>query len=406
MIRNYLFISKNFTGGGLETRIREQIAVFKKHDIRCYLITSKYNHKFDNLFDGVYLDIDFYLEEKCIKTRLKLMVEKIIQYCKINKIDFIDCHPFDSLLPSVIAANRMGLPISYTIHGKASLYYPNNNQEKIKLLNDISILYGVDLINIVAESLNDNLYDYNKINLLENGIIICDKNKYIFPFSRKWALVSRLDKQKAEIIINSLEYLDNEIFDEIEIIGDGEFTEELNEILSESNYSTKIKVVGWVDDVKKYLLNNCFDGVIGMGRAVLEAMSLNIPSIMLGYGGIAGLINKNNYDLFSNFNFTYYSRISKRDFIEELNALYKSPESYELRKLVKKYNNSLILWEKYLEKIDTIKPLPKKKIDNMIKVLMSIDSISELELFNAIFKNDLEARLKYTSYMNRRQNNT
>lgn len=398
-IKNYLIISENFVGGGLETRICEQIHIFRIRGIRCFLIAKNYNEYYDNMFEDVYTDISFNFTDINALVTLNETINKITKYCENKEIDFIDCHPFNCLLPSVISASRLNIPISYTIHGKASLFYTNKEQPKIKLLNDFCLLFGVDKLVVVCDYLKQEIADCIETDVVANSIGL-NKMSNAFLNTRKWAIISRLDMPKSKLVIDSLSCLMDSHIEHIDIIGDGCCSNNvINEIKSDK-YKSKVKYIGWVDDILNYLMNHDYDGVIGMGRVVLEAMSLDMPCILLGYGGLAGAIDKDKYSLFSKFNFTYYSNSKKECILKEITDIYNNPNRYKLKEMVNKNNNSSTIWQEYLLSVNNIQRNNKTEIKRVSNLIDSnlIEKLNIKEILEYILCDDVLARYNYVNY--------
>ena len=53
IMKNMLFVADGFTGGGLETRVIEQIKILKKKRVRFYLLCSKFNPEYKKYFTEV-----------------------------------------------------------------------------------------------------------------------------------------------------------------------------------------------------------------------------------------------------------------------------------------------------------------------------------------------------------------
>lgn len=116
-MKRVLFVSDSFTGGGLETRILEQVAEYQKHGVKCLLAYHVATKELMRRFDGYY-----YLPETTtnLETVSACMAE-IKAICEKEQIDFIDCQPLYGFVPAALAAAELNIPITYTIHGMYSL---------------------------------------------------------------------------------------------------------------------------------------------------------------------------------------------------------------------------------------------------------------------------------------------
>lgn len=402
-MNNVLFVSDAFTNGGLETRLEEQVLFYKKCNIDSSLICGSFNEGYSYLFKDKITGIKF-CPDAFDHISVLLEQAKIIEdFCWKNNIDFIDCHPFWGATASIIAANRLGIPISLTQHGKPSFNFINKGDSAMKAIYRIAYIYGLDYVFVVSEMLKKEVpfQKRSRTYLARNGINISKIPKReggIFKNCGTWAIVSRIDEIKGELILDYIpKLLKTNKVKKLVLIGDGNYIDKIKSYTIKNKLDDKITFSGWVSSPVEYISRNDFDGVIGMGRCVIESASCNYPSIVMGYGGKLTPINRKNVKLLANRNFADCDTLNVEDFNEVFDKIYEHPKDYQLSEIIRSLFDSNTIWDEYLSRIQTTEFDNKNAIDTLDNLLMKN---KELSLFKS---NEEVLRILRNAYSNNRR---
>lgn len=378
-MKNILFIADSFMGGGLETRIIDQINYLKKKKISVFLICREYSHSYDGTFDAVSNALQTHTSTTSITAKDILNdVNAICAFCKEHDIRYIDCHPFWCALPATIAAEKLKIPISFTLHGVISADFIDNKYITAKALYQLVFSYGFDRLFAVAEYLSD-LYLYLPIKtILHNGFPTSNiKNKKFKPTGNV-AAVSRLDEVKTQLIIDFLPSLyKQKVVKKIDIYGSGEYYNQLANFIDQNHYNDKVSLLGWEKDISNKIYKNDYMAVFGMGRVIVEAIEAGVPAGVLGYGGFAGFVNHNNLIDFSKTNLTSWNK-TKDSLEKEFNQLFKMPDYYLFNKQDLSDFDSENIWKLYYETILSINHTEKIPIQTITRYLESHPDINIL----------------------------
>ncbi len=378
---NLLIISEKFDKGGLETQINTIYETLKNSN-DLYFAFANYGNK--NLLNGAKVYTDFCFSSKSTIKEFVNDVNNLIRIIKENKIDAIIANPFYCVFPAMIAANQTKTKIFYVAHGYSSINFcafPNS-----------FILYefGIEKIFRKIFAVNEDLM--LELNKIKNNISvffpnIIDGKKYLknkVVSNKKWALVSRLDDDKYLEIINLLNDVEKLDISEIDIYGDGNKRNELLALIQEKKLENKVKLCGHSDNICKDL-NGKYNGIIGIGRVVIESMCMGYPTMLIGYGKNIGIIDEKIYNDLKLHNFvveSYGINISSEELNRQLMKVNKNPSDYDFR--------SEILHDFSIDFINTIivDEIKKAKcIESyaLNKAYKRIESINHDDFANEIF---------------------
>ncbi|RYC74957.1 glycosyltransferase [Candidatus Nanosyncoccus alces] len=392
-MKNILIVSDGFLYGGFETRTLRELIEAKKHHYNVFLACIDYNHKY-NVFKQVLIlkhPLSDYSDS--IKTKNILATrDQIINFCKENHIDIIECHPYWCLLPTALAAEKLHIPITCTLHGVASGNFINPSLTNIGLrtIYYLTLKYGFDQIIAVAEYLFKQ-YSYLSSNIIitRNGIDVSEKPRPPYsPHDGYFCIASRLDVPKTKLIKEFLPTLHAlPETQHVDIFGDGDQLDPLKTFVNQNHFN-KISVKGWGRNLPQVFANNHYAAIFGMGQVVLEALNSNTPAGVLGYGGFAGLINGDkNLSYFAENNFTDW-KTHKTDLKKELQKLKKNPDDYLLSyQEISKFNQSNI-WDIHFKTEESF-TYSEKPIFNTLNYLLDNHHNAKLDLKNFLSKTDL-----------------
>lgn len=305
---NILFITDNFSSGGLETHIETYFKALKERYPVNILFTSSFKSqpyfKSVDLFADKIFNIEIKDYSAASILKLKEQIDDIIKH---NPIDLIHTHPFISTISSFMSAVEFDIPLAFTLHGKLSLFSPDG-ASNVFLRNIIfenalgfsvnpSIIPEESNINYLPNPIDENFWRTGKIENTDYALI-----------------VSRLDKEKTKAVDSAIEKLKKADI-RIVIAGDGSEKKSLEEKHKD------IQFVGFKFgyELKELMEQAAF--VCGMGRVVLESLFLSKPTVLLNYEGNMTLIDDNTFKEAEKFNFNGSNMIEEENILEKLKSI-------------------------------------------------------------------------------------
>lgn len=297
---NILVLLDSLNVGGTETHVLSISRALIKRGHNIYLVSK----------DGA-LKCEF--EKSRVKVNILNLdsdiddiVKELITITKIFEIDIVHCHLQKSILLGKILYDKIKIPYIITLHGlfhnenllnetcynassiiavsycvKDDFLYKTNNKFKEKL----SVIFnGIDLSNYKN---NNELCIRENLNIKNTDIII--------------TYCSRLSFTKGRLAENFLHQFYNVAKDRHNIhaiiLGDGNKKRSLDfysSALNEKLNRKAIHMMGSVNNVLDYYKES--DIVVGTGRALLEALSMECNCIAYGLKGYMGIVEQKNYE--------------------------------------------------------------------------------------------------------------
>lgn len=349
---NVLIVSENFLNGGLETHI-DSIVSSLKENVNFFFAFKNYNEKWNykNVYTG------FYFSFYCTVYQFCKDIDTLVQIIKENNIDVVHVHPFYSLFPAVFAAKICGKPVIYTYHGIGSYNFTSSVNDS--LLFNMFLDYEIDKIFSVSTEgnkiLGNIIFEKDKIVFLPNAINL-EKFKTTQPSNNKsWALISRLDYDKINEIQKLINILDTIDIKELHIFGNGSQKAYLENYIIENQLTNKVFLEGHCDNLPEKLAEN-FNGVIGIGRSIMESISMELPTILIGYNKIAGLVDSSMYNYIKGENFTnrYLPDISIDKLKNQIQEVYKNSYDKSFYKSFKEEFSITNISKLYFDEINNI----------------------------------------------------
>ena len=243
---------------------------------------------------------------------------------------------------------------------------------------NLFVLNGKNVIFSVSEEVANLLGANNRIDstVLPNAI-----RSTLSPIEneehqgRKWAIVSRLEAEKTSAILAFLRIAPKLDIEQVIIYGGGSDYEYLR-YESQSIEGTQFVFKGVVANIIEELKNGKYEGVAGIGRAALEAMSLNIPVMLLStstklmhqdaakktiqcdtmnYCGIKGLVDRYLFKQasFSNMSGRMLSDKTISQLIDQVSELRRNRSVFQLYKLYRNEYDFLLCWSQYVNWLST-----------------------------------------------------
>ena len=206
-----------------------------------------------------------------------------------------------------IAARRCHVPVVYSRHSAfpvpAKLKYPPGRWVN-KFVNE----HYADHIIAVSPATRENLLEGGisprKITVVMNGVSPVEKTApeqqkalkkelNLLPDTVVFGILARIEDYKGHLyLVQAAQKLKEMGYKNFRILaaGTGSFEEEVKRAVEEAGVTDVVSLLGFRSDVKE-LLNildvqlNCSYGTEATSMALLEGMSLNLPSVVSDYGG-------------------------------------------------------------------------------------------------------------------------
>lgn len=367
-----LIVSENFLNGGLETQI-DSIVQALKGKINFFFAVKNYNDKWK--LENIYTD--FHFSNYSTISQFCHDVDKLIKIIQDNNIDVVHVHPFFSFFPAVFAAKICKRPIVYTYHGIGSYNFTYEINDT--LLFNMLLDYEVDKIFSVSSEGNrifeNIILEKNKIVFLPNSINLNKFTPAQKHNNKSWALVSRLDDDKINSIKQLIKALDTIDIQELHIFGDGLQKDLLAQFILENNLTNRVFLEGHFDNLSEKLSTN-FNGIIGIGRVTMEAIAMELPTILIGFNKIAGVVDTNMYNFIKDKNFTnkYLPNISKEELKEQISQVYNNKYDKKFYASFKEEFSSDVISNLYYTQIKNINYSSLLNLEDVYNEIKAIDT--------------------------------
>jgi len=335
-MKNILFVSDYFLNGGLETHLLTYAQELNKKGYAIFLATQSDKQTYVSYegFKKVYHLVN--TNDKSAKEFVE-QVNEISKIVEEEQIDFIHAHPFITLISSFFVSQKYKIPFSITLHGPLSI---ENELDKFYALMLKVIIINSSKVFVVSEELKRMLLPYHakdNVIVLPNPVSTNKflKTKVNTDVYAKWALVSRLDDDKFEGITNFIELAVFVGVKEVVIFGNGQCEQKIKNYIENLEEKILINIKEFSSSLE-FDLQDDFSMVAGMGRVILEASSMNLPIILVGYDGVKGLCTRELLEKASWYNFSGrgLKNIGSGELIKQLAQYEQDSQKFRLREYV------------------------------------------------------------------------
>ncbi|NRR24731.1 polysaccharide pyruvyl transferase family protein [Brevibacillus sp. MS2.2] len=309
-----LMVLDNLRTGGTETHVLSMGKALRKKGVQLFYAGG------NGPFYQEFVDAGFLVEpiesaREPLQARRQHLIECYRACMKKHCITIVHVHQTPSGLLAATAANELGIPVVFTLHGT---YYPKDEAIKVAQLCSavISVSKPVQLFwqkRGVKTTLISNGVDMEEF---QSGIASRADVPSLPPDATVVTYVSRLAWQKATVcnmVLRATKTLRSEIPNlHIVVVGSGAqaiHVHELAKVLNKAAGQPYIHIVGEQTDVRPYYAIS--DLVIGTGRVALEAMACGKPVLAIGNHGYVGLVEPSSYDLAWDCYFGDHSSVQK-----------------------------------------------------------------------------------------------
>ena len=337
-----LVVADSFSRGGLETQIKTYYDNLPK-DTQMIFAFANYSDEVAlenaNIHTGFHFTYNVTVEEFCSD------VEALLEIINSENVDVIHAHPFFAYLPALFASQLARIPIVYSYHGPMSFAFLSTPicSAIFKYSLEVGALAQINAVSEIGVSCFKNM-NYNNVQLFPNPIDLKKFKPAESINNNHWALFSRIDSDKLLEIKSFLLAKKEYGIDVVDIFGAGAGESELLSFIEEHQLSDTVSFKGFCSDVYN-TVNKKYNGIIGIGRVVLEGLAIGMPVFLIGYGKLSGFINKQLYTKIKAANFSNYS-INDTNFTfpseEEIKEIQKDvTETLSIEAVMDKYISSL-----------------------------------------------------------------
>lgn len=387
-MKSILIVTEQFTIGGLETHIRSEIVSLLREGYKVHLAVGE-------LFSNLLLPRGL----SSITTGLKLnssiniselggLIKDIDEIIRINNIDIIHLHPFNSFVPGFLAAERAQIPVVLTLHGPASLsgysgpLYEFLLKSVILPKASLTVCISEEVRSLAEPYLNDdklkvipNGVDFSVRQILSEGTIATDQ---------RWCVVSRLDALKIKGIYDFIVKAKEAGIPGALIVGDGPAKAELEQQLNASGLAGFFEFYGPSGRVKSIMLQHA--GVAGMGRVVLEGIAARKTVALVGYDGLKGVIDQDifNKASWANFSGRNLKNVSASDF--EIQLRYRQNADKELDEILanaRKIYDQNVVWQDFSKSLQRVNGVGKNILSEAWKAIQATQPEESVPIYNS-----------------------
>ena len=416
-MKSILIVTEQFTAGGLETHIRGEILRLTEKGVKVHLAAgAAFN---DALLPDVLASLShgIPLEPTITPNELLVAIDRLREIIRSKSIDCVHVHPFSSIIPAVAAAELEAIPVVITIHGPASLMsygalYDFLIKHVILPKSSLVVAVSPEAKNLISVYAGDNnvvcIPNAVPFPALEDSISDSDSNQ----IGLHWLVVSRLDQFKIHGIIDFCVKAKSAGISGVRIVGDGPAKEELIIDLERRGLSGYVTLLGASAQVESLIRLSA--GVAGMGRVVLEGLSLKKPVVLVGYDGVKGVVDKAllQQAATNNFSGRGLCTISLDDLCEQLERIshVENMRNYDFAKSLFNDNDA---WTIFLNKIvvaegakpsvlsglyESISRSPVKESGPYLYSIDVMDRLGELILSHAFYEPKLAVAISFCRY--------
>lgn len=394
-MKSVLVVSDFFVGGGLETRILEQVRVYQQQGVKCYLAADEVQGELVEEFDGV---LKLPLRAHDCETLIS-NVDALIGFCREKKVEMIDAQPLYGVIAASFASAVLHLPMTYTLHGKYGI--PPADDSLLRWFHIALDLRRPQIV-LVADYLREFYTDLllgKEVKVVRNGVTPVSQERRK-PEGHKWVFASRLTEPKLTPLLKAVPVLEKAGVEQLDIFGRGEDEERLMELIetfhNEPGRGLEVRYCGWHDSLMGEILNGGYEGGIGMDRVAVEMMATGLPTMILGYKGLTEGMTAKNFEKMMMENFTSWKKMPEAKAVGGLRKMMESPSMYNVRGLVETELNAGKIWRERLAEMNKLKADPGR--DAMLEAVWrdfyeNEGKTQEIEKLRAQLEKTLRGRL-------------
>lgn len=347
---NILVLCDQFTAGGMEKHIATYWKALRDSHRFWFCIT---NYQSTGLLDDSRVCTGFHFTFDATLDELRRDTDRLIGLIREYKIDVIHVHPWFALYPAYFAAAKTGVKLVYTYHIHHSLTYNGNLYDEL-FMEEIftGAVSHVFCVGTQGLSVLDSMH-VSRASFLPNPIDPDSVPPAETADTRTWALVTRLDADKAPSAALLISMLPELEIDALDIYGDGDRFDEIRALAEQSE--KPVRMMGYRNEIGDCLAHG-YAGAIGTDRCAMEPLAQGLPVLLLGYGKVCGVIDSSLYERAAQLNFVAESLpdLPAERLNEQLRAVYAEPERFRFRTRVLESFGAPALAAEYIAILDRL----------------------------------------------------
>ncbi|KCZ49344.1 glycosyltransferase [Hyphomonas pacifica] len=310
MDRTILISVANLSHGGLETRIAGELRYLRSRGYKIILATASQEaavHELGLAYDHAVFEVPF--DKALTPDRLREMVQLLSEIIQERGVTEVWAHPFPSILPAVLAAEKQGIPRRVFLHGPLSLAEQGYGALWTLVLRQF-ILPAAEEIVAVSEEVREvveaaALAPLQRVSVVMNGVNtgVFQQKPTGLPPRKRVLVVSRLDRPRVKAIMPLLKAAAAHEGWGVDIAGDGTARARLERAARMYGLTPdRVTFLGARHDIAE--LHGDYDIVAANGRAFLEAASGNKLCVHLGPEALPFLVSKADFETLRTRNYS------------------------------------------------------------------------------------------------------
>lgn len=385
-MRSILIITEQFTLGGLETHIQSEVYFLRRKGFDVHLATGE---QFSEMLlpQGVSsLTTGLNFGSSINIRQMIYLVNQIRKIVKDKSIDIIHAHPFNSLIPGLLAAEAERLPFILTLHGPLSV--SGYGGAIYDLILKSIVLPHASITVCVSDEIASIANPYvpaDRLRIIPNGVdfshpLECSSSDV--DFDPRWCVVSRLDSFKVNGIYDFVLKAKNLGIPGVVVVGDGPAKEDFRLRLIADDLAEFVEFYG--PSVRAPSLMQIYAGVAGMGRVVLEAIAHRKKTILIGYDGVKGVMTLSLFEKarLANFSGRGLKNINVNELENQLAAVSES-DSNQLHSLSQIEFDQDVVWGSFIENFKGILPVEESILGDAFALLKVNDENENCSAFES-----------------------
>ena len=383
-MKKILIVTEHFDVGGVETYIQGQVRVLRSEGCQLHLVAGHVGAQaqMPEGLASVHTGLD--LSGSMSTSAYLRSVASLRDIVREHAIDCIHAHPFGSFVVAQTVAEQENLGFVLTLHGPASLLNYASHVERF-LLSSV-ILPHADLVLVVSsetQSLTESFVIPERLRLQNNVVpLFSEPAKWVGAKAETgWLVVSRLDSIKIVGIEDFVEKAVKSGVSHIRIAGDGEGRAVLSKRLQTKQLEHYVEFLGIRHDIETLMRESV--GVAGMGRVLLEGLSLGLPVLLLGYDGVKGCVDESLFGqaAYANFSGRNLPVMTTEELQRQIADYLRDFQSLQSVELVAEYEEGKV-WREFYQQLKRINPARKKMLSRCHHELQLLAGEDEEPLFS------------------------